>query len=127
MQPLSVQFADSCSHSPCIFIIWKFFQNLLTNGNGIDQTSKLEGINTSAYLKSFWSGSNSSWTAEAFLLPDVVQGTPTQWQRRKDEHSHCHLRKYFARKCTSYELQIASYDLENLWELETSSSEESVN
>lgn len=49
----------SSSHQlphPCILIFWKFLQNPLTSGNGTDHTSKLEGLNASAYSKKgFWS------------------------------------------------------------------------
>ena len=43
---------------------------------------------TSAYPKTPPSRSNSSWTAEAFLLPGVIWGMPAPWWRKQDEHSH---------------------------------------
>lgn len=34
--------------------------------------------------------------AEAFMLASVIQGTPTSWWERKNEHSHQQLSNYFA-------------------------------
>lgn len=46
------------------------------------------GYKTSVYRSSFWSGSKSKWTTEAFMLPSVIRGIPTARWKRKDEHSH---------------------------------------
>ena len=50
MQPLSP--ADCCLRQPLPFV-WQFPQNALTYGNGIDQTSKLEGIKHQLTLQAF--------------------------------------------------------------------------
>jgi len=43
-----LQLAISYSHNPFVLVVWQLLQDLLTHGNVIDQTSKLEGINPSA-------------------------------------------------------------------------------
>lgn len=55
----------------------------------------------SAVSSGVWGRSNSSLTTEAFVLPYVIQGTPTRWWRRKNEHSHCRLGNYFTHRCLS--------------------------
>lgn len=51
--PYHLQLADSCSHHPCAFLVCLFFHKLLTHRNSVDQTSRLEDINMSAYPKGF--------------------------------------------------------------------------
>lgn len=86
-----------------------FPQNPQTDGNGIDQTSKLKGIKDQLTQICCWSRSNSSWTVEAFVLLSVTQGSLTPWWRRKDEQ------RFMILKVTGYKLWNLIIWIVNKW------------
>lgn len=80
----------ACCPLQPLFSVWQSLQNLLTGGKG--QNCQAQTYKTSYYPESFWSRSNSIWTAEAFLIPCVINTTPTPRWRKRDDHSHCWVR-----------------------------------
>lgn len=87
LQPIS---PEGCCPLQSLFSVWQSLQNLLTCGKG--QNCQAQIYKTPYCPESFWSGSNSIWTAEAFLLPHVINRTPIPKWRKRDDHSHCWLR-----------------------------------
>lgn len=82
----------SCYHlpRPCILTAWKFLQNPVTYRNSIDQTSKLEGLNTSAYTppNAFEADAEQQeWVGRDLLCEGALDVSPSPHRARREPGS----------------------------------------